>query len=292
MDIKIKKDNERVLEMLSFYLNFNANGIKADMVKSMVDDFSVSEDEAVRMLAASLMGLDIVENLADKELFNKYFKTMLKRLDLNKYKSNPYYRNIRFENLKQGGIEFKEGRYEPYELFVYNDLEELKDGRIIPQIGYFNEEFRFPSVLENCVEWMTITPNEIETMREDIATARGKVLMFGLGLGYFAYMASLKKEVEEITIVELNQNVIDLFKKHILPQFEFKDKIKIINSEATTFAKNNYKRNTFNFVYVDIWHDVGDGIEIYNQMKNLECLNPKMEYRYWIEKSIKCYLKP
>lgn len=60
----------------------------------------------------------------------------------------------------------------------------------------------FPAVLENERIWMTITPNEIETMKEAVDKAFGNVLTFGLGLGYYAYMVSEKVNVESITVVE------------------------------------------------------------------------------------------
>ena len=67
---------------------------------------------------------------------------------------------------------------------------------------------------------MTITPNEIETMKEAVDKASGNVLTFGLGLGYYAYMVSEKENVESVTIVDSNEDVIDLFKKYVLPQFK------------------------------------------------------------------------
>ena len=79
---------------------------------------------------------------------------------------------------------------------------------------------------------MTITPNEIETMKEPVDEAFGHVLTFGLGLGYYAYMVSEKENVESITIVETNEDVIDLFNKYILPQFKNAHKIKIIQSRC------------------------------------------------------------
>ena len=74
---------------------------------------------------------------------------------------------------------------------------------------------------------MSVTPNEVYTVQPAIDNAKGKVLTLGCGMGYFAYMASLKEEVESITIIELEQDVIDLFENSILPQFENKDKIYI-----------------------------------------------------------------
>lgn len=290
MEENFDEINEKLFELLSIYLNFDSNAIKPNMVKKMMIDFGLKEDDAVRLLVASRMGLDIVDNDEDKLVFNSYFKKMLKKLDPNVYRQNPYYTSIKFNNLKLGNIEFKEEKYEPYELFVYNNLEKFDNGQIIPPIGYFDEEFVYPTILENGQNWMSITPNEIETMKDDIFAAHGRVLTFGLGLGYYAYMVSQKHNVEEVTIVDINDSEIKLFKEFILPQFEFKDKIKIIKADAFEFAKTYYSKKIYDSVYVDIWRDAGDGIPIYKQMKELEKLNPQADYRYWIEKTMLCYM--
>ena len=82
-------------------------------------------------------------------------------------------------------------------------------------LGFFTERFDFPAVLENGNEWMTLTPVDMDTCVEAIEKSRGKVVTFGLGLGYFAYMAAMKENVESVTVVELSDDVIRLFKKHI-----------------------------------------------------------------------------
>ena len=175
-------------------------------------------------------------------------------------------------------------------MFVHDDIVKLKDGRLLPQVGYFDEEFIYPAIYEKGVLWMSVTPNEVNTMKEPIDKAFGRVLTFGLGLGYFAYMASLKDEVEKITIVESNETTIKIFEKYILPQFKFKDKIEIIKADAFKFAESEYKSGKYDYVFADIWHDAGDGLGCYTKFKRLEKLNPNLVYDYWIEKTIKCYL--
>lgn len=39
----------------------------------------------------------------------------------------------------------------------------------------------------------------------------------GCGLGYVAYILSLKENVEEVTIVELNSDIKKMFKKYLKP---------------------------------------------------------------------------
>ena len=91
--------------------------------------------------------------------------------------------------------------YDAYECFIYDDIDVLDNMREIPKIGYFTEEFSFPTVFEDGVEWMAIKPNEIETMKPHIEKMSGDVCVFGLGIGYFAYMVSEKKDVKSVTVV-------------------------------------------------------------------------------------------
>ena len=285
---KIEKYNSKIMERLSLYLNLQPDFIKEDMIDELVRECNLDKKEAFSILLADICGLDTMDNMEDRELYDNYFPYMIHQLDIEKYKNNPYYKNIKIPNMKEKRWELKEDKYKPYEAFVYNDLEKMEDNRLIPQIGFFDTEFTFPVVLENNREWMLITPNEIETMEEAVNEAKGRVLTYGLGFGYYAYMASQKQEVSSLTIVERDENVINLFEKYILPQFENKDKITIINEDAFKYAKNQMNKDNYDFVFVDIWHDPSDGVDMYLKMKTLESENIK--YMSWIEKTILCYL--
>ena len=156
--------------------------------------YGVSYEYAFAVILAAAFGLDIVDHVEDKDLFNNYFNKMIHKLDANEYYNNPYYKNIKIPTIKIGNSELKYEKYKPFEGFVCNDIIQTKEGRQIPQIGFFETEFMFPAILENDRIWMTITPNEIETMKEAVDQAFGHVLTFGLGLGYYAYMVSEKEQ--------------------------------------------------------------------------------------------------
>jgi SAM-dependent methyltransferase len=155
----------------------------------------------------------------------------------------------------------------------------------IPAIGYFPEGFTYPMVLENGVEWMAIKPNEIETMRLPIAKAHGRVLTYGLGLGYFAYLAARRPEVTSLTVVERDKDVIALFEQEILPQLEVRDKIRIIEADAFAFAESEAARD-FDYVFCDLWHDAGDGLPLYIRMRRIEEKQQDVAYEYWVEDMI------
>ena len=213
----ITEDNHKVFALLSHYLNHAPDLVSKEEVAN-ITECGVSEEYAFAVILMAAFGLDIVDHVEDKDLFNNYFNRMIHKLDVNDYYENPYYKQITFPTVQMDTIELKYETYKPYEGFVCDDIIQTKEGRQLPQIGFFDTEFRFPAILENNRIWMTITPNEIETMKEPVEQAFGHVLTFGLGLGYYAYMVSEKENVESVTIVEMNPNVIRLFKKYILPQ--------------------------------------------------------------------------
>ncbi|MEH7114446.1 hypothetical protein V7124_19075 [Neobacillus niacini] len=286
---KIKEDNYKVFALLSKYLNHSPDFITKEEIEEIVQG-GVSYEYAFMVILAAAFGLDIVDIDEDKDLFNNYFKKMIHKLDASEYANNPYYKNINIPTIKIGKSELKYERYKPFEGFVCNDIIQTKAGRQIPQIGFFESEFMFPAILENNRIWMTITPNEIETMKEAVDQAFGHVLTFGLGLGYYAYMISEKDEVNSITVVDTNGDVIDLFKKYIVPQFKNAGKIKIIKADAFEYARTQMPKGKYDFVFTDLWHDVSDGKDMYLKMKTYESLSPKTVFSYWIEKSILCYL--
>ena len=174
-----------------------------------------------------------------------------------------------------------------------NDLEVDEDNYFQEKLkfGYMDKEFSFQAVTEDDVIWMSVIPNEIETMKKGIANAKGNIITFGLGLGYFAYMASLKDDVTSITIVEKDKNVISLFKEFILPQFQHPEKIKIIQEDAFVFLNKKENFSNISFVYVDIFHGAEDGIFSYIKFKKEENKYPCIQFDYWLEESLISYVR-
>ena len=136
---------------------------------------------------------------------------------------------------------------------------------------------------------MSITPNEVNTMEEDINNSFGNILVVGLGLGYFPYMSHLKKDVLSIDIIEIDKDIISLFKNEILDQFEYKSKINIINSDVYDYFSSN-DLSKYDYIYIDIWHDVSDGMKHYLRLKEYEKKYSNVKFRYWIYDTIKYYL--
>ena len=180
-----------------------------------------------------------------------YITPSIRILDAKKYENDPYYKNIHLEDLTDGNWEIRWEEYAPYQAVICHDMIIEDDFKEIPPLGFFSDGFRFPAILEGGNEWMTLTPVDLDTCEEAIAAAHGKVITFGLGLGYYAYMAARKPEVESVTVVEKSEDVIKLFKTYILPQLECADKIRIVNADAFLYAKHTMPTEHFDYAFVD-----------------------------------------
>jgi hypothetical protein len=285
-----EKSNQRLFKLLSIYLNLAPDYINKAMIDEITGGNVDGEEFAFANLAASACGLDVYGNSGDKQFFYSHFLPCFKKLNVKPYIADPYYNNIKFPNGDNGDWTFETRLCKPYEAFVYDDPLILSDGRIIPRIGFFDTEYPYPAVLENGREWMTLMPNETNTTIPAIVAAKGKVLTYGLGLGYFTYMAAIKHEVKSVTVVERSRSVIELFKQFILPQFPDPSIIEIVESDAFDFAENRMQAGAYDSVFVDIWHDPSDGCDLYLRMKQYEHLLPNASFVYWVEDTLKLYI--
>ncbi len=283
----VRRYNSRLMDLFSLYMNLFPTAIDGDMVRGLAEDCGISLSHAFAHCFAALMQLDAAGE--DRIFFEHWLRPAVRELETEPYTRDAYFKNIRIPTDMRGKWELRQEVLQPFEPFVCNDIEVTEDRRMIPRIGFFKEAYPFPAVLENGREWMTLQPNEMVTTWPAIKEAHGRVLTYGLGLGYFAYHAAEKPEVESVTVVDLSEDVIDLFKKHILPQFPHKEKIRLVNEDAFAFADTKMG-GSFDFVFGDIWHDAGDGRELYLRMKAWETQYPDIKFSFWLEDTIKCYL--
>ncbi len=290
IDDRIKGLNCRLFGALGEFLNETPEALTAELVKQFCGEAQCGTEEAFAYLLAAACGLDIAGSADDMELFVRQLRPGVHLLDEAVYASDPYYSCVEFPSLRSDAWQMCRMSYKPFEAFVCNDIVRLADGRQIPQVGFFASRFDYPAVLQEGRIWMTVTPNEVETMREAIARAHGNVLAYGLGLGYYIYMVSCKSGVGSVTVVDCDATVIRLFENHLLPQFPFRDKVRVVCDDAYRFAEQRMAGGGYDCVFTDLWHDVSDGVPGYLRMKCLEPLLPGADFSYWIEKSLTCYL--
>ncbi len=287
----IRKENFKVLEIFADCLNNGSRFITDKEIQILTKEGGLEVEQAFRELLAAEGGLDMENSRNDRHLFQIYFKPSVKKLDSHTFENDSYYRFLAGRSFKTRYWELKQTRWDPYEIFVRDDLIVTNDFREIPQLGFFDCPYYFPVILQDAREWMTITPNEVATMKVAIDKCHGRVVTYGLGLGYFAFKASEKDSTEEVVIVESDIELISLFKQYLLPDFPFREKIRIVPADAFEYAKNIAPFERFDFAFVDLWHDLGDGLEPYLRMKRLERLQSERLHSgtfwsYWVETTL------
>ena len=225
----------------------------------------LDEKSAILEILYDFYGLE--HNKENDEVMNYYFFNNLKRLNRDDYFNNQYVKAVKNTG-KYGKYNLKYLTYAPYQLFAYDDIK--MDGyKENSQIGYFDRNFSYLALCQGDSVWMSLNPNEIETMKPFIEKGKGHVLILGLGMGYVPYMLSLNDKVKSITIVEKDQEVISLFEKLIYPNFTNKSKIKIIKGDAIEFTRKAQKEGRYDYIFADLWHDPNDGLELFVKLKKI-----------------------
>ena len=212
---------------------------------SMFLDILHNSQNIVAQYNNKLSYFDNIKNLfeIDKDFINYYKKYNLEKSfvmqNIDEYLNNPYVKNIKLNKIIiDDKHKFEELKYLPYECFLCKNIHIDSSYLEHIKIGYFTKEYSYLTLLEDESIWMLITPHEINTMKEAVNNAKGNVVTFGLGLGYYAYMCSIKEDVKSVTIIERDCKTINLFKKYILPQFENKDKIKSLMQMLSNIVVN------------------------------------------------------
>ena len=250
-----------------------------DKIKQYIKE-GLSEKEAMMQMFTKAFDIDY-ELDENKEVMDAYILNNLKKLDEKEYLNNAYAKAIKTTG-KYKKYALKYIDYEPYQLFAYDDIS-LDDDKENSHIGYFDYKFSYLALTEGNNIWMSLNPNEIETMKPYIEKAKGNVLVLGLGMGYVPFMMALKSEIKSITIVEKDPDIISLFNSLIYPSFKNKEKIKIVEGDAINFVR---KQNKFDYIFADLWHSPEDGLSLFVQLKrinkNIDC---------WLEVSMYALLR-
>lgn len=226
-------------------------------------------------------------DVAEGDYIAELFKNA-KKLDADEINNNPYMK-LGVPEAKDGDITLSYGQYEAGEIFQY-DMPDFDGRLVVPKLAFYTEKVRFPAIYEGNMPWVSVCPSEINSMRGDIEKARGNVLVLGLGLGYFAYMCARKEIVSKVTVVEINEKILSVFKKHVLPLMECRDKIQLVSGDAIAYT-DGINDGEYDFVYCDIWEGAVDGAKPYKALKKNEKRLPNTKFAYWIEPQIRAYLE-
>lgn len=274
----------------------------SDLLGNIISNRDITNEKEINLLSEKFKNdkhkvflskisdyLDIDMSIEDnEEIFNKYIANAIHYLDEDKYLNNPYLKAIKLDkSIKFKGYELKMDRFSPYELFAYQDMASINYIEI-NSLGYFAHPYSFITLDYQGVTWMNITPNEIETMEKSINQIKGDVIVFGLGLGYLPFMISSKSEVKHIKVIENDPNIIKIFKDNLIDYFTNKDKIEIIQDDASNYLNKELKCD---YAFIDLWHSPIDGLKWFIKFKKSEKYNRSTTYLYWLESSFYLYLR-
>lgn len=279
----IAEENLRTAAAFARLLSLDGPLYTAEEVRAFAADCGLDEHGAFLLLLAAALGRE-----GDRTWQRERLAPSVQVLDPAVYRADPYYAGIRFPEIARGRWRLTHMTYAPYQLIPCGHTRLTPQGAELPRLGYFTEPFSYPAVLEKGREWMTVTPNEIATMAAEISEARGNIAVLGLGLGYFAFMCARKPQVSRVTVVERDPDAIALFREQLLPQFPDARKIQLIQADAFDYLA--VPDPAVDFVFADLWHDVGDGLPLYLRLLPLAA-RWHAPFRYWIEEDMLIFLR-
>lgn len=206
------------------------------------------------------------------------------KYDLKILTENPYFRDIKLDYIDTSTVWYEKSTIKKRTLMNMDFHRPI--GKYLfhyHPVGYFDEDIELPVLKEADKVWMSPAPSEIESMREGIEKGHGKCMTMGLGIGVIQYLWLLKDDVESVTVVEFNKDVIDLFDEYIGPQFKSNKKLEIIHGNALDYYNIDFV-NQFDYVYLDFWESTEDGLEMYIKLMEKKLFLPHVDF--WIEDSI------
>lgn len=273
-----------------------ANTRKMYELKLKIADILEYEDECLTLIEGLVemqkLNLKRVEEIKQIQNGRDILSEFISPIDIEELFENSYLKDIEVGNNKNEKLHLSNKRVIRPNYIVCTNTN-YRDDNFMPvrRWGYFTQKVSLPSLCENDTNicWMTVEPYEINTFASFASSAKGRILLGGCGLGYIAYILSLKEEVSEITIVEKDKQVIDLFESAILPQFKYKEKVNIVEGDILEYL-NVADLTQFDEINVDVWRDYIDMIYIYLPLLVIERKNPQVKFSYWLEENMRYHI--
>jgi hypothetical protein len=138
--------------------------------------------------------------------------------------------------------------------------------------------------------WMSDTRDERRDHWGPRHHAQGHVLIAGLGFGMVALAAALKPEVEKVTVIEINPDVIGLTVPYLRAALEAEgidpDKIEVI--EADIFEWKPPKGQLYQCIWFDIWATIcTDNLPEYQKLNRRFARRTDGYRGAWVEEELK-----
>ncbi|MEG0772018.1 hypothetical protein [Clostridium sp.] len=272
--------------MIKFERNPELDIAMKNLILSMVEvnDYITSILGYTEKVLSPKMEKELIEILRKYKVPHDDLKYNLKDLT-----ENPYYRDIKLDSVYTDTVRYEKATIKKRTLMSMNFHKPVEKYLFHHHpIGYFDADVDLPVLKEGDKVWMSPAISEIASMGDGIEKGHGKCMTMGLGIGVLPYLWLQKHEVESITIIEFNKDVIALFEKYIRPQFKTNKKLEIIHGNAIDYFNEEFL-NKFDYVYVDFWESSEDGLKFFTKLMEKKIDPPHVDY--WIENSMLWDLK-
>ena len=152
------------------------------------------------------------------------------------------------------------------------------------QLTSFSASANVPMLLEKetsaepeCI-WMSVTQLELATIEAPLSEARGDVLTSGLGMGVFAQLAIRDPAVTSITIVEAEQEIIDLFSDYV-----DHPRVTIIHARLEDYVASTPP--AFDYAFIDLWPFCNDSFYHETTIRQLchRVMRPHSQLSVWMQ---------
>jgi hypothetical protein len=121
-----------------------------------------------------------------------------------------------------------------------------------PLTATYNKPIIYTILKDHNGTWMSNTPTEQMTQHNELKKCKGKVLVAGLGLGYFVKKLQEKENVTKVKVIELSKDVIKLVWKHL----ELDKRFSVIETDIKKYLQTTKEK--YDWVYLDIWRGTGE----------------------------------
>jgi hypothetical protein len=129
-------------------------------------------------------------------------------------------------------------------------LQMQRQGKETGHVTFTGSVF-IPILATSTEVWMSLTPMEILSQRAGLRKARGKVLVGGLGMGWFARRCLERKQVDSVTIVERDPAIISTFGGGL--KHDFGNRVRFVTGDAFEAVR----AHEYDSVLYDIWPGCG-----------------------------------
>ena len=162
------------------------------------------------------------------------------------------------------------GKWSIKTIEITGDKSQLEDEHPIQGAGFEGSPPGTYEILYNNDKQIVVMSDnlmEIEDQEEFLGVAEGHIVIGGLGLGIITLRLLKKKGIKSITVIEIDQDVIDL----VSPRLTSYPEVSVVQGDVRNFNCNILKFSP-DYVYMDIWDNacrssLQDRISVLNHWK-------------------------